>query len=717
MFLKKQRTTSILLLLILFISSCQPNQSTTPTPPEPSPSVTNTTQPTKTSTPTIQVTNTPSVTPSPDSTKVDIRMMQTPLPPSLKIINTENVKQIRHMARWGTGSPNDIHLSSDGQILAVGTSHGAYFYDSLGLYELAFRETPHSVMSFAFSTYHKFVAVGQFGGVINIFDRYGFTPILQLDAPDLTLPDAYKFDLFFSPGNDKLISFIRTDEKIFINHWQTSDWQSVDSFTIDNGYVSYINPDVGIIGVVKQDELVLQSMFFSEDSKSLPIPESLPKDYWLQLVENKGEISACGNGEDLLINNGSSINRWNIRSEKISYELTDFPDALPGPCQKLAKTCLTQKGDPSWVCEEDTVPTIETTALTPDGLMLLISRNDNIVEFRRAYDGLFAWEIETKYTQVRFSPGSEFFFGLREDGLIEKRSTENSSLLNVIDQHPGRMYDIAFSPNGNDIAGGINTGWIQIYDTSDGQTVGVLTGSASALEYSPDGTLLAAGLLDGRIRIFDLAKGQYFDLPGHQDIIADLDFSPDGKNLLAGSSDCTISLWDIEDRSRIKSIIPEKETPFMIKGVEFSPLKKDQYLVGNYESLFVVTEALKISLLQTILLSDLALSQNKQAMAVTGNSTYLFRDINDKDFSESIKLSTHGKVLAVNEDGTLLILGTRDTLEFWSVDKAEKLHALPLKDPGLPGNQPISLEMSLDNTLIAVGYQNGLIDIFGIPEN
>ncbi|MDY6846220.1 MAG: WD40 repeat domain-containing protein [Chloroflexota bacterium] len=715
MFLKKQRTTSILLLLIVFLSSCQPIQTPTPTLPEPSPSLTNRTQSTKTNTPTIQVTNTPSATPNPDSTKVDIRMMGTPLPTNLAMINTENIKQVQHLASWGTGSPNRIHLSSDGQILAVGTSNGAYFYDSLGLYELAFRETPHSVMSFAFSTDQKFVAVGQFGGVINIFDRFGFTPILQLDAPNLPLHDTYESDLFFSPGNAKLISIIRTNEKIFINHWQTSDWQPVDAFILDNSSISYLNPDVGIIGVIKQGKLVLQSMLFSQESKSLPIPESLSKDFWLQLVENKGTISACGNGEDLLINNGSSIKRWNIPSEKISDKLTEYPISLPGPCQTLAESCLNQNGEPTWVCEEDTIPTIETIALTPDGLMLLISRNDNNVEFRRAFDGLIAWEIETKYTQVRFSPGNEFFFGLQEDGLIEKRSTENGALLGAIDQHPGRMYDIAFSPDGDDIAGGINTGWIQIVDTSDGQIVGVLAGSASVLEYSPDGAFLAAGLLDGRIRIFDLTKGQYFDLPGHQDAIADMAFSSDGKSLLAGSTDCTINLWDLVDRAQIKSIIPDKETPFMVKAVGFSPVEKDQYLIGSHESLFIVSEEIKIPLLPSILLSDLALSQNKQTLAVTGESTYLFRDIDDNAFSESINLSTQGRVLALNGDGTLLILGTRDALEFWSVNKAEKLHAFPLRDPGLPGNQPINLEISPDNTLIGVGYQNGLIDIFGIP--
>ncbi|MDF1519793.1 MAG: WD40 repeat domain-containing protein [Brevefilum sp.] len=712
---KKLSIFFLFLLLVIFITACQPTQTPVPTLTGQAPSLTPTIRPTETSTPSPQPTNT--LTPSPEAAKEELRSLVTPLPSDLAMINTENIKQIRHLASWGTGSPNIIHLSGSGQILAVGTRNGAHFYDSLGLYKIAFRETPFSVMAFAFSTDFKFVAVGQLGGVINIYDRFGFTPILQLDPPIQILPEAYDLDLFFSPENEKLISIIRTDERIFINHWRTSDWQPVNAYNIDSGYVSYINPDVGIIGVVKQSQLLLQSMLFSEDIKINPIPESLSKDYWLALVANKGEISACGNGEDLLINNGSSILRWDIRSEKIRYKLDEYPDALPGPCQKLAETCLNQNGKPSWVCEEETIPTIETTALTPDGLMVLISRNDNIVEFRRAYDGLIAWEIETKYTQVQFSPGSEFFFGLRENGLIEKVRTENGSLLGVIDQHPGRMHDIAFSPNGNDIAGGINTGWVQIYDTVDGQTVGVLAGTASALTYSPDGSLLAAGLEDGRLRIFELAIGQFFDLPGHQDAITDLAFSPDGEILLAGSDDCTISLWDIKDRSQIKSILPGKESPFMIKGVAFSPVKEYQYLVGNYESLYLVSQDVEISLLPTILTSDIALSENGQTLAITGESTYLVREIGDKAFSSSIKLSTQGKVLALNKDGSLMIIGTSDALEFWSVETGTKLHELLVKEGTYPANKPISLEMSPDNTLVAVGFQNGLIDIFGIPGN
>jgi hypothetical protein len=155
----------------------------------------------------------------------------------------------------------------------------------------------------------------------------------------------------------------------------------------------------------------------------------------------------------------------------------------------------------------------------------------------------------------------------------------------------------------------------------------------------------------------------------------------------------------------------------MIKGVAFSPVKEDQYLVGNYESLYLVSQEVEISLLPTILTSEIALSENGQTLAVTGESTYLVREIEENAFSSSIILSTEGKVLALNKDGSLMIIGTSDALEFWSVETGTKLHELPLKEDIYPANQPISLEMSPDNTLVALGFQNGLIDIFGIPVN
>lgn len=155
----------------------------------------------------------------------------------------------------------------------------------------------------------------------------------------------------------------------------------------------------------------------------------------------------------------------------------------------------------------------------------------------------------------------------------------------------------------------------------------------------------------------------------------------------------------------------------MIKGVAFSPVKEDQYLVGNFESLILVSQEAEISLLPPILTSDMALSENGQTLAVTGESTYLLREIDENAFSSSIKLSTQGKVLALNKDGSLLIIGTSDALEFWSVETGTKLQELPLKEGTYPANHPISLEMSPDNTLLAVGFQNGMIDIFGIPGN
>jgi WD40 repeat protein len=717
MFLKKQLSFTFIIIILFLSVSCQPGLTPTATPTEEVQTATRTIPPTKTATIKPTATRTPTPTPSPTPTRQVGSGMQTPLPTDLEKITAEKIDQIQHLATWGKGRPENIQISKDGQILAVGTPSGVYFYDSLGLYELAFRETAHSVITIAFSSDSTRIAVGQLGGGIDIYNRDNFTLITRIEISTPPLDDFYIFDCYFLQENEYLVSVRKTEEEIFVNQYDTTNWHLANDFSIDNGLTSFINPELDLIGVIFEDNLHLQSLRFPEEFNRVDLPTDLRETFWEQFAENQGDISPTADGKSLLINNGSSVSHWEILSDDLTYQLTDFPSTVVDPCQEVARTCLNNNGDVAWDCNESIKPIIETIASTPDNIMMLISRNDNLIEFRRIHDGFLAWSLEGQYTHIQFSPGSEFFFGLRPDGMIEKRNTEDGALMDFLDQHPGNLLDIAIAPDNSIIAASFDNGWIQIYSRTNGEMLGVLEGSAAALDFSSDGSLLGAGLLDGTVRLFELEQVTYFDLTGHMDSITDLRFSSDGEFLLTGSDDCTISLWDINYRYRTKWIIPEKETPFKIQRVEFSPVQKDQYLVGNFESLYLVTEDMKISLLPTILLRDMALSTGGQTLAATGEGTYMFRDIDENAFADPLKLSTQGQVLALNNDGTLLLIGTEDGLAFWSAKKAEILTTIPIKDPILLGNQPISLVVSPDNTLIALGYQNGLIDIFGIPGN
>jgi WD40 repeat protein len=454
-----------------------------------------------------------------------------------------------------------------------------------------------------------------------------------------------------------------------------------------------------------------------EDTDEIELPKFFLETFWENFTLKQGDIAPTADGEGLMINNGSSIIYWEILSEDITYQLTDFPSSLPDPCQDAAETCLNPDGEISWVCRETAPPPIETIALTADDIMVLVARNDNVLELRRVKDGLLAWEMEVNYTKIRFSPGSEFFFGLREDGIIEKRLSEDGTLVGMVDQHSGKLTDIGFLPDGEEIATAVNNGWIHIFNTLNGQSLGVLDGNAQSLDFSPDGSLLAAGLPNGTIRVFSLGSSKYFDLAGHFDSVNDIKFSENGRILLSGSADCSISLWDINDRERTETIIPGKEEPFEVLKVDFSPAEVLGYVVGDISGLYASKEDAKIVLEGFVSVKDLAISENKQILAVTGSGTSVFTEIQEQGFSISNSLSVKGNALALNEDGSLLVVATDEALEFWSTENRTMIHTIPIKDPGFAGNAPVRLLFSPDYRMIAVGYQNGLIDIFGSPEN
>ncbi len=691
--------------------------TSTLTTPEIQKESTETLTPTTINRSTLEDTKEPILTAAPTMTPFIVSKPGISLPSNLESIQPENAEQIQHLANWGIGSPIDIQLSKDGQVLAVGTGLGVHFYDTHGLYEIAFRQTPHGVMSIAFSDDNEFIALGQVDGSIDIYDRADFSFKEHLKIPDFSPPNSYSLGCYFFREVSKLVCVVRNEERILINQWSIGDWTHSNTYAIDNGLTSFTNQNIGTIGVITEESVVFQSLLFTEDSKQIELPRSLSGIFGEDFIGSNGDLAPTADGEGLMINDGSSIIHWEFLADEITYQLADYPSVTPDPCGDVAETCLNEKGEISWVCRETAPPSIETIALTPDDVMMLISRNDNIAEFRRVHDGLLAWEIEGHYKKIAFSPGGEFFFALGEDGIIEKRSSEAGDLFGRIEHFPGKLLDISFSPDGGEIAAAANNGWVQIYNAANGQSKGVLEGSAHALDFSPNGSLLAAGLQDGPVRIFTLDNGGYFDLEGHFDTVNDLKFSDDGQVLLSGSADCTIGLWDIKDQERTKTIIPGKEYPFEVLRVDFSPAEVLGYMVGDISGVYAAKEDAKYSIEGFISVSDFSVSQNQQTLAITGSGTSIFTEIRDEGFTTSHQLSVKGNALALNEDGSLLVVATGESLEFWSTNNRTRIFTLPTKDPNLPGKDPIRLSFSPNNRLLALAYQNGLIEIFGIPGN
>ena len=730
------RLFRILLLSVFLLSipltACRPEMVSSPaanltpitTGEEITPTRTATLVPTQTATAAQQPTTTPTTLPSPTPTQpwTEISLARTPLPELAGPIDMSSSGAVALLAIWGNGSANGISLSPDGQILAVMTNLGAVFYDSISYAQLALVPTSLPVRAVGFSADNRQIALGLSDGSIEVIARGNFDSLIHLTSPDSSLGSGERLTLSFSPDSQELFQVIEASRSIQVHRWQTGTWKMIANFSLNTGWTAYVSPNLDLLGIIANETLALQSLKYTEENDLLDLPASIAPLFWTRMVAEGGEVAASSNGEFILISNGIAIALWELLSDEYTYHLDDYPSRIPNPCSQAPNTCLNSSGGFSWSCDDSTaLDPIELIALTPDNIMVLISRNDNLTEFRRVSDSRMLWEIDATFTDVAFSPGGEFFFGLRPDGTIEKRETPDGTLVDFLNLHPNQMYSIAFSPDGSVLAAGYSDGWIRVHSAANGEMLGVLTGAAQSLEFSPDGALLAAGLTDGTVRIFNLDEGNYYDIsPGHLAAVTDLAFSNSGELLLTGSIDCTTSLWNVTGRYRARTQIPSDEAPFRVSEVLLGPDELTEFISGNRTGIttFAGTSA-ETSLLSEVTVIDLALSKDGSLLAAAGEEGLFLLPIFAGETGNPTRLNdpqgTESFAAAFDTSGTLLADSTLNEIRLWSVADAALLDMIPVAAFVNSENPPTALAFSPDGTLLVLATADGLIQVFGIP--
>ena len=166
-------------------------------------------------------------------------------------------------------------------------------------------------------------------------------------------------------------------------------------------------------------------------------------------------------------------------------------------------------------------------------------------------------------------------------GIVEIRDASSRDLLHTLQDHPGKVNDLAFSPDGKSllVATGVTGlyGKVVIWDLAAdklaaGKPAGEISGHRDtlyAVAISPDGKRIATGSYDKQIIIWDaLAKKRLHTLTQHNGAIYDLAFSPDGTLLASASGDETVKIWNVESGERLDTLgQPEGEQ----YAVLFSP--------------------------------------------------------------------------------------------------------------------------------------------------
>ena len=150
---------------------------------------------------------------------------------------------------------------------------------------------------------------------------------------------------------------------------------------------------------------------------------------------------------------------------------------------------------------------------------------------------------------VAFSPDGEQVAVGVEDGGVVVCDVRTGVPLRTLAGHTGRVWSVAFSPDGGRLITSSDDKTACLWDPATGEQLRTLDPTPGAdwpARFAPNGEIVATGSDDGNVRIWDAATGELrLTLLGHTGWIWSLAFSPDSRLLATAGDDGTVRLWDM----------------------------------------------------------------------------------------------------------------------------------------------------------------------------
>jgi WD40 repeat protein len=183
---------------------------------------------------------------------------------------------------------------------------------------------------------------------------------------------------------------------------------------------------------------------------------------------------------------------------------------------------------------------------------------------------------------IAFSPDGETLASCSEDQTIKLWDWSTGQCLKTLSGHQGWVKSIAFSPEGKQLASGSFDHTVRVWDVETGDCLRTLSGHTSTITtiaFSRDGDVLASSSYDETVKLWNAATGQCTKtLHGHSNRVWSVAFSPTGQWLASGGDDHAAKLWNVETGQCIKTI---KGHTNSVMAIALSP--EGHHLASGYE--------------------------------------------------------------------------------------------------------------------------------------
>jgi len=243
------------------------------------------------------------------------------------------------------------------------------------------------------------------------------------------------------------------------------------------------------------------------------------------------------------------------------------------------------------------------------------------------------------------------------------------------------MFDIrslAFSPDGNLLAGGDQFGQIHLVDPNTGKYRKKLEGHSRevvAISFSADMRTFASGSKDGTLRIWEVVSGKNkHTFEGFFDKVIGFDVSADSKTILMGGSAPTC-LWDVTSGKREKTFTESSYAG----NIAFIPGGKFILPSTNAKFLYDRNTAERVAhfLGTGSSAGSVGFSPDGKKI-VTGNDdgTVLLFDVERRNYKGQVTLAAHQRrvvSLAYSPDGKTIVSASADkTIKLWDANTMKK---------------------------------------------
>ena len=153
-------------------------------------------------------------------------------------------------------------------------------------------------------------------------------------------------------------------------------------------------------------------------------------------------------------------------------------------------------------------------------------------------------------------PERSILLALQAESTVDTSEAENALHRSILDSrvvlalhHDAGVWNVAYSPDGKQIATISGDRTVKIWDAQTGQLLITLDSQAGGIDYSPDGKRLAATSNYHNkyqtVKVWDATTGvELLTLAGHKDWVNGIAFSPDGTRLVTTGGDGTAKIWD-----------------------------------------------------------------------------------------------------------------------------------------------------------------------------